>query len=950
MELDKIIIRGAKENNLKNISLDIPRNKLVVMTGLSGSGKTSLAFDTIYAEGQRRYVESLSAYARQFLGGVDKPNVELIEGLSPAISIDQKTTSNNPRSTVGTVTEIYDYLRLLYARVGVPYCPDHHIPITGLTITEMVNTVCQYEDGTKMTILAPIVRNKKGTFKDTFEKLQKDGYVRVRIDGEIKLLEDDITLEKNNRHDIDVVVDRIVKRSDSRSRIHDSMETALSLADGKVIVSTGDKENLFSSNYACSICGFSVPTLEPRLFSFNAPLGACPTCHGLGITEEVDVDILIPDPDLSINEGGIKYYKNIVGTENIEWQTFAMLCKTYKIPLDKPIKTFTKKQMDIILNGSDRPIKYVIYSSSGNRYDRNDFIEGVKKLIERRYVETTSSWSKDWYHSFMMESTCPTCSGKRLNKEALSVIVGDKNIMEFTAMSVVQALDWLDKLTLTETQAKIAELVIKEIRNRLQFLKDVGLDYLTLDRLAGTLSGGEAQRIRLATQIGSRLSGVLYVLDEPSIGLHQRDNARLIQTLKNMRDLGNSLIVVEHDEETMMSADWIVDIGPGAGIHGGNVMASGTPLEVMKNENSITGLYLSGKKRIDVPKSRRKGNGKYVEIQGASENNLKHINVKFPLGKFVVVTGVSGSGKSTLVNEIFTKAVQQSIGKMKRVKPGKFDKIKGTENIDKLVQIDQDPIGRTPRSNPATYTGVFDDIRDVFAATPEAKMRGYDKGRFSFNVKGGRCEACQGDGVKVISMNFLPDVYVPCEVCHGQRYNDATLQCTFKGKNIYEVLEMPVEEALSFFANNPKIKNKLQTLNDVGLGYLKLGQSSTTLSGGEAQRVKLASELQKKPTGKTVYILDEPTTGLHTDDVKRLIAVLQRIVDTGNTVLVIEHNLDVIKCADWIIDLGPEGGDNGGTVIVTGTPEKVAKEEKSWTGQYLKKAIEYTKENEEKYK
>ena len=950
MELDKIIIRGAKENNLKNISLDIPRNKLVVMTGLSGSGKTSLAFDTIYAEGQRRYVESLSAYARQFLGGVDKPNVELIEGLSPAISIDQKTTSNNPRSTVGTVTEIYDYLRLLYARVGVPYCPDHHIPITGLTITEMVNTVNQYEDGTKMTILAPIVRNKKGTFKDTFEKLQKDGYVRVRVDGEIKLLEDDITLEKNNRHDIDVVVDRIVKRSDSRSRIHDSMETALSLADGKVIVSTGDKENLFSSNYACSICGFSVPTLEPRLFSFNAPLGACATCHGLGITEEVDVDILIPDPDLSINEGGIRYYKNIVGTENIEWQTFAMLCKTYKIPLDKPIKTFTKKQMDIILYGSDRPIKYVIYSSSGNRYDRNDFIEGVKKLIERRYVETTSSWSKDWYHSFMMESTCPTCGGKRLNKEALSVIVGDKNIMEFTAMSVVQALDWLDKLTLTETQAKIAELVIKEIRNRLQFLKDVGLDYLTLDRLAGTLSGGEAQRIRLATQIGSRLSGVLYVLDEPSIGLHQRDNARLIETLKNMRDLGNSLIVVEHDEETMMSADWIVDIGPGAGIHGGNVMASGTPLEVMKNENSITGLYLSGKKRIDVPKSRRKGNGKYVEIQGASENNLKHINVKFPLGKFIVVTGVSGSGKSTLVNEIFTKAVQQSIGKMKRVKPGKFDKIKGTENIDKLVQIDQDPIGRTPRSNPATYTGVFDDIRDVFAATPEAKMRGYDKGRFSFNVKGGRCEACQGDGVKVISMNFLPDVYVPCEVCHGQRYNDATLQCTFKGKNIYEVLEMPVEEALSFFANNPKIKNKLQTLNDVGLGYLKLGQSSTTLSGGEAQRVKLASELQKKPTGKTVYILDEPTTGLHTDDVKRLIAVLQRIVDTGNTVLVIEHNLDVIKCADWIIDLGPEGGDNGGTVIVTGTPEKVAKEEKSWTGQYLKKAIEYTKENEEKYK
>ncbi len=950
MELDKIVIRGAKENNLKNISLDIPRNKLVVMTGLSGSGKTSLAFDTIYAEGQRRYVESLSAYARQFLGGVDKPNVELIEGLSPAISIDQKTTSNNPRSTVGTVTEIYDYLRLLYARTGIPYCPDHHIPITGQTITEMVNTVCSYEDGTKMTILAPIVRNKKGTFKDTFEKLQKDGYIRVRVDGETKLSEEDIILEKNNRHDIDVVIDRIVKRSDSRSRIHDSMETALKLAEGKVIVLTGDKENLFSSNYACSICGFSIPTLEPRLFSFNAPIGACENCHGLGITEEVDVDILIPDPDLSINEGGIKYYKNIVGTDNIEWQTFATLCKTYKIPLDKPLKSFTKKQMDIILNGSDKPIKYVIYSSSGNRYDRNDYIEGVKKLIERRYVETTSSWSKDWYHSFMMESTCPVCNGTRLNKQALSVLVGDKNIMEFTAMSVIQALDWIDHLKLSDTQAQIAELVIKEIRNRLEFLKDVGLDYLTLDRLAGTLSGGEAQRIRLATQIGSRLSGVLYVLDEPSIGLHQRDNAKLIQTLKNMRDLGNSLIVVEHDEETMMSADWIVDIGPGAGIHGGNVMASGTPKEVMENENSITGQYLSGKKRIDVPTTRRKGNGQYVEIIGAAENNLKHINVKFPLGKFIVVTGVSGSGKSTLVNEVFTKAIQQSIGKMKRIKPGKFDKIKGVKNIDKLVQIDQDPIGRTPRSNPATYTGVFDDIRDVFASTPEAKIRGYDKGRFSFNVKGGRCEACQGDGVKVIRMNFLPDVYVPCEVCHGQRYNEETLLCTYKGKNIYEVLEMPVEEALVFFTNHPKIKNKLQTLSDVGLGYLKLGQSSTTLSGGEAQRVKLASELQKKPTGKTVYILDEPTTGLHTDDVKRLIAVLQRIVDTGNTVLVIEHNLDVIKCADWIIDLGPEGGDNGGTVLVEGTPEKVAEDPNSWTGQYLKKAIEYTKENEKKYK
>ncbi|MBR3203977.1 MAG: excinuclease ABC subunit UvrA [Solobacterium sp.] len=947
MEQDKLIIRGARENNLKNISLEIPRNKMVVMTGLSGSGKTSLAFDTIYAEGQRRYVESLSAYARMFLGGVEKPDVEQIEGLSPAISIDQKTTSNNPRSTVGTVTEIYDYLRLLYARCGVPYCPTHNIPITGQDISEMVAQVMSLEDGTRLTVMAPIIRNKKGTFKDQFAKLQKDGYVRVRVDGEIKLLEDDIELEKNKRHNIDVVIDRIIKKEEAKGRIHDSLETALNLAAGMAIVLEGDQEELFSSNYACRICGFSVPKLEPRLFSFNAPLGACDTCKGLGFTEEVDVDLLIPDKELSIREGAIRFYKNIVDTENIEWQTFETLMKAYKISLDVPVKKLTKKQMEIILHGSDRPISYKITSSGGNTYMRNDYIEGIKDMIERRYVETSSAMSKDWYHSFMIESKCPTCCGKRLNEQALSVRVGDRNIIEFTEQSVVNAMDWLEKTELTETQAKIAEQVIKEIGSRLRFLKDVGLDYLTLDRLAGTLSGGEAQRIRLATQIGSRLSGVLYVLDEPSIGLHQRDNAKLIDTLKNMRDLGNSLIVVEHDEETMLNADWIVDIGPGAGIHGGEVIFNGTPEEILKSEDSITGKYLSGRLRIDVPEQRRKGTGKAAELIGVSEHNLKHINVKFPLGKLVLVTGVSGSGKSTLVNECFMKAVQQNLG-YTRIHPGKYEKVKGLNNIDKLVQIDQNPIGRTPRSNPATYTGVFDDIRSVFANTPEARLRGYDKGRFSFNVKGGRCEACWGDGVKVISMNFLPDVYVPCEVCHGKRYNEETLQCTFKGKNIYDVLEMTVEEGLELFANQPKIRNKLQTLCDVGLGYLKLGQSSTTLSGGEAQRVKLASELQKRATGKTVYILDEPTTGLHTDDVKRLIAVLEAIVDTGNTVIVIEHNLDVIKCADWIIDLGPEGGDNGGMIIAEGTPEQVAENPNSWTGQYLKKTLKWTKAKKEK--
>lgn len=945
MELDKITIKGAKENNLKNISLEIPRNKMVVMTGLSGSGKTSLAFDTIYAEGQRRYVESLSAYARQFLGGVEKPNVELIEGLSPAISIDQKTTSNNPRSTVGTVTEIYDYLRLLYARTGVPYCPNHNIPITGQTITEMVDSVMALEDRSKLTILAPTVRNKKGTFKDVFAKLLKDGYIRVRIDGEIHMLEDEPELEKNKRHDIDVVIDRIVKTEDSRSRVYDSLETALNLADGRAIVLNDEEEMSFSTHFSCNICGFTVPKLEPRLFSFNAPVGACDVCHGLGITEEVDIDNLIPDRTKTIREGGIRYYKNIVDTENIEWQTFSKLLQHYKISEDTPIKDLTKKQLKVILYGSDEPIKYSITSTGGNSYQRNDFIEGIKNLIERRYVETTSSMSKEWYHSFMVESVCPKCKGHRLNEAALSVRVGDKNIYEFTELSVGKALDWMNALKLDAEKTKIAELVLKEIHNRLSFLKDVGLEYLSLDRLAGTLSGGEAQRIRLATQIGSRLSGVLYVLDEPSIGLHQRDNSKLIKTLQNMRDLGNSLLIVEHDEETMLSSDWIVDIGPGAGIHGGQVIANGTPEEVKNNKDSITGQYLSGRKVIPMPQKRRKGSGKFVELKGVSEHNLKNINVKFPLGKMVLVTGVSGSGKSTLVNDVFMKAVQQNLGS-KKVNPGKYKSIKGLENVDKLVQIDQDPIGRTPRSNPATYTGVFDDIRDIFAKTPEARLRGYEKGRFSFNVKGGRCEACQGDGVKVISMNFLPDVYVPCDVCHGKRYNDETLQCTYKGKNIYDVLEMPVEDSLAFFTNHPKIKNKLQTLSDVGLNYIKLGQSSTTLSGGEAQRVKLASELQKRPTGKTIYILDEPTTGLHTDDVNRLISVLQRIVDNGDTVIIIEHNLDVIKCADWIIDLGPEGGDGGGTVVAQGTPEDIIKVKESWTGQYLKKVIDWIKQHQ----
>ncbi|MFV0380099.1 MAG: excinuclease ABC subunit UvrA [Anaerorhabdus sp.] len=935
---DKIIIKGAKENNLKNISLEIPRNKMVIMTGLSGSGKTSLAFDTIYAEGQRRYVESLSAYARQFLGGLEKPDVELIEGLSPSISIDQKTTSNNPRSTVGTVTEIYDYLRLLYARIGIPYCPTHHEQILSQTISQMVDKIMEFDDGLRLEILSPVVKSQKGTHHDLLTNLRKDGYVRVIIDNNAYLLEDDIKLDKNKKHDIDIVIDRLVKREDIRSRIYDSVENADKLSGGEVIVKIGEERILFSSNYSCSQCNFSVGELQPRLFSFNAPMGACPKCKGLGSIQMVDDDLLMPDRSKSINEGGIIYYKNIVGTQNLDWQKFKILCEYYNIDLDKPLSKFTKKEMNIVLNGSKEEINHKLISSSGNEFKRNKVIEGVKVMIERRFETSTSSMAKEWYQTLMMDCECDECHGQRLNESALSVYVGDKNIVDFTKMSVKDALAWLDVLVLDDMQMKIADLVLKEINNRLNFLKDVGLDYLSLDRIAGSLSGGEAQRIRLATQIGSRLTGVLYVLDEPSIGLHQRDNSKLINTLKSMRDLGNSLIVVEHDEETMLSSDWIIDIGPGAGVHGGSVIAEGTPSEIMKNEASITGLYLSGKKKIETPKNRRSGNGKKLEIIGASENNLKNINVEIPLGKFVCVTGVSGSGKSSLINEILCKAVIKSLRPTK-FKPGSHKKINGLKNIDKLIEIGQDPIGRTPRSNPVTYTGVFDDIRDLFSLTTESKIRGYDKGRFSFNVKGGRCEACQGDGVKKISMNFLPDVYVTCDVCKGKRYNEETLQVKYHDKNIFDVLDMTVEEAIDFFAKIHKIRNKLQSLYDVGLDYIKLGQSSTTLSGGEAQRVKLASELQKKPTGKTLFVLDEPTTGLHTHDVKKLLSVLQRIVDNGDTVLVIEHNLDVIKSSDYIIDLGPEGGDNGGTIIAKGTPEEIVKVKDSYTGEYLKKYL-----------
>ena len=940
MEQDKIIVKGARENNLKNIDVEIPRNQLVIMTGLSGSGKTSLAFDTIYAEGQRRYVESLSAYARQFLGNADKPDVDSIEGLSPAIAIDQKTTSHNPRSTVGTVTEIYDYLRLLYARVGIPYCPNHGTPIQSQTTKQMMDIIDQYEDSSRLQVLAPVIKNKKGTHKDLFDQLRKDGYVRVRVDGQVQLLEDEIELDKNKRHNIEVIVDRIIKREDYHSRMADSLETALKLAGGEAIVQnlTLETEALFSENHACPICGFAVPKLEPRLFSFNSPLGACPDCRGIGVKNEVDIDLIIPDKNLSINQGGIRYFKTAVGTDRIEWQRFLKLCETYNIDLDKPLKDFTKKEMDIIMIGSTKPINLTIVSSSGNISQSTKYIEGVKTLIQRRYEETSSSWSKEWYESFTSEHVCPTCHGKRLTPEVLSVKVGGLNIAELTDLSIRDALKFFNELELTPAQATIAELILKEIKDRLGFLNDVGLGYLTLSRTAAGLSGGEAQRIRLATQIGSRLTGVLYVLDEPSIGLHQRDNDKLIHTLHQIRDLGNSVLVVEHDEDTMRESDYIIDIGPGAGVHGGEVIAQGTPSEIMENENSITGKYLSGKMKIEVPKTRRKGNGNFITIKGAKENNLKNLTVKFPLGTLTVVTGVSGSGKSSLVNEILCKGIQASVNRTK-IKPGLHKEILGLENVDKVIDVSQDPIGRTPRSNPVTYTGVFDDIRDLFAKTVEAKMRGYDKGRFSFNVKGGQCEACQGDGVKRISMHFLPDVYVPCEECEGRRYNRETLEVKYREKSIYDVLDMTVEDACEFFSNLPKISQKMETLKDVGLGYVKLGQSATTLSGGEAQRVKLASELQKRATGKTVYILDEPSTGLHSHDVAKLIEVLQRIVDNGDTVIVIEHNLDIIKVADHIIDLGPEGGDEGGTIVVTGTPEKVAKCEKSYTGHFLKNIL-----------
>lgn len=937
---NKLIIRGARENNLKNINIDIPKNKLVIMTGLSGSGKTSLAFDTIYAEGQRRYVESLSAYARQFLGNMEKPDVDAIEGLSPAIAIDQKTTSNNPRSTVGTVTEIYDYLRLLYARVGKAYCPKHDVVIESQTIKQMADTIDQYADGDRLMVVARVVKRKKGTFKDYFADLLKDGYLRVVVDGQNYMLDEEIELDKNKKHDIDVVIDRIIKKEGYRSRLVDSLEVGLKLTGGEVIVQnlTTKTEELFSEHLACPICGFSVPKLEPRLFSFNNPLGACPDCRGLGIKNEVDVDLLIPDWSKSINEGGLRYFKTAVGTNRIEWQRFLVLCKKYKIDLDKPLKDFTKQELSYILDGSREPISYEIVSDSGNVSRTTKFIEGVRTLIARRYEETTSKWSKEWYASFMSEHTCPTCKGRRLNDQVLSVRVGGLNIAEFTEQSIEDALHFIQNIKLTDYEMNIARLVVKEINDRLTFLNNVGLGYLTLARRAGGLSGGEAQRIRLATQIGTRLTGVLYVLDEPSIGLHQRDNEKLIKSLQDIRDLGNSVLVVEHDEDTMKASDFIVDIGPGAGVHGGQIICAGTPEEVMNCKDSITGQYLSGNRKIEVPQKRRKGNGLFIEVKGAKEHNLKNINVKFPLGKFNVVTGVSGSGKSTLVNDILGKSLMRYVYQSKE-RPGLHKEILGIENIDKVIEVSQDPIGRTPRSNPVTYTGVFDDIRDLFAQTNEAKMRGYDKGRFSFNVKGGRCEACQGDGLKKISMHFLPDVYVPCEQCEGKRYNEETLQVTYKDKNIYDVLEMTVEEAVDFFDNLPKIRNKIQTLYDVGLGYIKLGQSATTLSGGEAQRVKLASELQKKSTGKTVYILDEPTTGLHSHDVARLIDVLQRIVDQGDTIIVIEHNLDVIKVADHIIDLGPEGGAGGGTIVVTGTPEKVAKCEKSYTGQFLKSML-----------
>ena len=936
---DKIIIKGARENNLKNVDIELPKNKLIVLTGLSGSGKSTLAFDTIYAEGQRRYVESLSSYARQFLGGLEKPDVDSIEGLSPSIAIDQKTTSNNPRSTVGTVTEIYDYFRLLFARIGTPYCPEHHIPIEASTITQIVDKVMDNKDGSKVIIYSPLARQKKGTHKELLEDTLKNGFIRVRIDNEIKFIEEVESLDKNKKHNIDLVIDRFKLNKEDKSRIFDSIETALKWGDNMVIVSVDDDEHLYSSNHSCPYCGFSMPKLEPRLFSFNSPLGACEDCFGIGVKQEVGLDLLIPDESKTLNEGAIKYHKNIAGSENIEWKEFVYLCEQYNIDMDKPYSELTDYEKNIVTIGSDKPFKYVITSRSGNNMNRFGMIEGPKTHIERLYKETTSEMMRQWYQTFMVDSTCPTCSGKRLNQFALAVLIDNKNIFDYTDMSIYHLIETLKNLNITEQQKEIPRLIIKEILDRLNFLKNVGLEYLTLTRNSGSLSGGEAQRIRLATQIGSRLSGVLYVLDEPSIGLHQRDNEKLINALKEMRDLGNTLIVVEHDEDTMLASDYLVDIGPGAGVHGGMIVAKGTPKEVMENDDSITGRYLSHKEYIPLPKEYRKGNGKYLEVIGAEANNLKKVNVKIPLGSLVVVTGVSGSGKSSLVEEVLAKNIEKKLGKAKVV-PGKVKEIKGIENIDKLIKVDQSPIGRTPRSNPATYTGVFDNIRDLYASTKDAKARGYEKGRFSFNVKGGRCERCQGDGVIRVPMHFLPDVYVQCEECHGRRYNEETLQVYYKGKNIFDLLDTTIEDACAIFENIPNISHKMKVLNDVGLGYIKLGQSATTLSGGEAQRVKLANELQRRSTGKTLYILDEPTTGLHTHDVKRLIDIINRIVNNGDSVIIIEHNLDIIKIADYIIDIGPEGGEFGGTVVATGTPKEISENEKSYTGKFLKKYFE----------
>ncbi|MFC7371044.1 excinuclease ABC subunit UvrA [Fictibacillus iocasae] len=929
-----LTVKGARAHNLKNIDVTVPRDKLVVLTGLSGSGKSSLAFDTIYAEGQRRYVESLSAYARQFLGQMDKPDVDSIEGLSPAISIDQKTTSRNPRSTVGTVTEIYDYLRLLFARIGRPVCPTHGVEITSQTIEQMVDRILEYPERTKLQILAPVVSGRKGEHVKVLEDIKKQGYVRVRIDGEMREVSEEISLEKNKKHSIEVVVDRIVIKEGIMTRLSDSLETALNLAEGSVIVDVmGEEELLFSQNHACPYCGFSIGELEPRLFSFNSPFGACQSCDGLGVKLEVDSELVIPDWSRSLKDHAIAPWEPV--SSQYYPQLLESIATHFGIDMEVPVEELPKDQIDKILNGSTKDRILFTYRNDFGQVRKNEIIfEGVLSNIERRYRETSSDYIREQMEGYMAQKPCPKCKGHRLKKEALSVLINGKHIGETTQLSITEANKFFSSLELTEKEQAIAKLILREIIDRSGFLINVGLDYLTFSRAAGTLSGGEAQRIRLATQVGSRLMGVLYILDEPSIGLHQRDNDRLIRTLEEMRSLGNTLIVVEHDEDTMFAADYIIDIGPGAGAHGGTITAQGTPQEIMEDPNSLTGQYLSGKKFISLPAERRQPDGRYIEVLGMSENNLKNANVKIPLGIFTGVTGVSGSGKSTFVNEILHKALAQKLHKAKD-KPGAHKAIKGLEHVDKVIDIDQSPIGRTPRSNPATYTGVFDDIRDVFASTNEAKVRGYKKGRFSFNVKGGRCEACRGDGIIKIEMHFLPDVYVPCEICHGKRYNRETLEVKYKGKSIADILDMTVEESVDFFANIPKIRRKMETILDVGLGYIKLGQSATTLSGGEAQRVKLASQLHKRSTGKTIYILDEPTTGLHVDDISRLLKVLQRIVDNGDSVLVIEHNLDVIKQCDYLIDMGPEGGDKGGTVVGTGTPEELAKVEASHTGRYL---------------